>query len=140
MGCVKLHARYALAGYYWPPRFYMFLTVAAQYSANYRHVNVVELHPGGRLPRTIRSKEVKQILLRTEPLHITHAVETYARAEKALNKLDHMALSLQVADLEEQRGEPGVKNLWDKLWTIEMELENEQQLDICEPRASKITA
>lgn len=112
-----------------PFRFYVFLTSAAHHSAYYRHVNVVELKPGSRLPSSIRSREVKQVLLRTIPLRIEQpggangpAIYVFTRAEKVINKLNNMTLSLQIADFE---GTQGVKNLFDHLWKMETDDEYE---------------
>lgn len=110
------------------PRFAVFLTTAAHHSAYYRHVNVVELRAGTkRLPATIRSREVKQVLLRTIPMRIDGeldpgtpgpAIRVFERAERIIAKLDNMTLSLQAADLE---GPVAVKNLFDHLWKLEQD-------------------
>ena len=108
------------------PRFVVFLTSAAHHSVYYRHVNVVEMKPRARrLPQTVRSREVKQILLRTIPLRIEigdeqgPAIHVFTRAEKVIEKLNNMTLSVQIADMEDAQGNNGVKNLFNHLWKME---------------------
>jgi hypothetical protein len=105
-------------------RFYLFVTMCSGRSQMWRHVNVVELKRGTkRLPLSIRGREVRQVLLRTEPLLIRgggRAWEVYKQAEEVLEKLERMTLSMQVADYE---GMAGVKELFDHLWELETCLE-----------------
>src|SRR5262245_40164962 len=108
------------------PRFFVFLSRAHRFGAAWRHLNVVEVKPGAtRLPQSIRSREVRQVLLRTPPMRAhcstvrdpgMEVFQLFECAERVIEKLDRMTLSMQVADFE---GEEGVKKLFDYLWNSE---------------------
>jgi hypothetical protein len=101
-------------------RFIVMTTNDDWHKPNLCYINVVELKPSApHFPPNIRSREIKQILLRVGPLYTCEddspGIIMFERAERVVYTMNHLKLSLEAAELEKD----GVSKLFDYLWCLE---------------------